>query len=190
MSAITRDIWEQNMKSIFRIISGLDAEWRDQTRDFIDPRDQARCLIKVIADQDIGTPEYRITDDVDCGYDIRQLKILTLQAQVESVSMDASERARAHINDIRLRLWRPSILAALRVINTSLIDIGNTTVVDTTRDDRALSVANADIRLHHVRSEPDTPFGRIDKIAVTGTVQDATGTDRATTSLVIDLPDP
>ncbi len=190
MSDITKDIWEDNMERIFEQISELDADWRDQPRDAVGPREISRVFLKVTNDTNVGLPEYVITDDENCNVDIKQLKLLTLQVQVESTNMDASHRARASMERIRLRLYRPSTLAAFRVIESSLIDVAPTIVVDTTQDNRALSVATADLRMHRIDQEPDVAFGRIDKIAIAGKVLNALGATVATSSLVIDLPDP
>lgn len=193
------EVWEDTVRDLMADISEIRAEWQNQPRGYQAPQEHATVRLRVTSVQPVGVDETRtVIDDtklttnppVEVEPSQVGLEITTLQIQVEAQEHRANTRARHFLKRIKTRLRRPSSLATLRDVNTSLIDIGVITVLDLVQDIRARSLATMDVRLHTGVDERDDAFGRIDRLGITANVTDASGATVATVTQTIDLPDP
>lgn len=193
----TPDIWEDGLELLFeRIGDPLPVCWKERERPFAS---DGIILLKVIADASQGVDEYRIAHDpalnsssppAECIPTSCGSSRVTLQVQVETFDQDGPGSARTQLRKIRQRLRWPSSLAALKAIETSLVDIIAIPVIDKLEDGRQYSLATMDVRLNTIQIENDKPFGRIDTIAVQPTLTSESGSPITTPPFTIDLPDP
>lgn len=195
----TPDVWEDGLQRLFETIGELPTCWKEQPRPYLP---DGVILLKVIADLSQGVDEYRIalnsaeltsSPPIECEPTSCGSSVVTLQVQVETFDQDASGRARTVLRKIRQRLRWPSSRAALKTIETSLVDILSIPVIDKTEDGRQYSLATMDVRLNTIQVENDQPFGRIDSMVLTPTLTDDSGgaiPASKAAPFTIDLPDP
>ncbi len=182
--AIDPDVWDDTIVRLIEQISELPTCWRDEPRPMTDPITAAMVLLHVPSSVHLGVDETRIEVDetklssdppeemkpTQCG-----LRRTVLQCQVDAYDQDAKRRSRHFLERIRTRIRRPSSLATLGNLETSLITITPVVVLEYIRDNRAYSRATMDILLQHTVIEPDQPFGRIASFGGAGEFQDAAG---------------
>ena len=161
-------------------IAGCPAYWRDVTAKW---EAWPRVFLSVVSSRKLGQDETRTryvsVDDVILPR-VYGGRVLTVQIQVETRDQNLAASAGAIAEQVRTRLGRPSVLAALRAVD---IGISTTTDVRTVNrtDDKARVVSYAvfeAVLLTHVSDEEDdsADLGYIETAEITQTidpVQDA-----------------
>lgn len=169
-------------------IAGCPAYWRDVTAKW---EAWPRVFLSVVSSRKLGQDETRTryvsVDDVILPR-VYGGRVLTVQIQVESRDQNLAASAAAIGEQVRTRLGRPSVLAALRAVD---IGISTTTDVRTVNrtDDKARVVSYAvfeAVLLTHVSDEEDdsADLGYIETAEITQTIDPAVQDEETVTYLV------
>ena len=169
-------------------IAGCPAYWRDVTAKW---EAWPRVCLSVVSSRKLGQDETRTryvsVDDVILPR-VYGGRVVTVQIQVETRDQNLAASAGAIAEQVRTRLGRPSVLAALRAVD---IGISTTTDVRTVNrtDDKARVVSYAvfeAVLLTHVSDEEDdsADLGYIETAEITQTIDPAVQDEETVTYLV------
>ena len=161
-------------------IAGCPAYWRDVTAQW---EAWPRVFLSVVSVRALGQDETR-TRYVDADGTVLPRvyggRVVTVQVQVETRDQNLSASASAIGEQVRTRLGRPGVLAALRAVDIGISTTSDLRVVNRV-DDKARTVSYAvfeAVLLTHVSDEegPGADLGSIETVEITQTidpVQDA-----------------
>lgn len=155
-------------------IAGCPAYWRDVTAQW---EAWPRVFLSVVGVRKLGQDETR-TRYVDADGTVLPRvyggRVVTVQIQVESRDQNLAASASAIGEQVRTRLGRPGVLAALRAVDIGISTTSDLRVVNRV-DDKARTVSYAvfeAVLLTHVSDEegPGADFGYIETVEITQTI--------------------
>jgi hypothetical protein len=172
------------IKALISSLSGLNAEWEESQRPFLDPATMAIVLLKARPVASKGTRD-SVVEEFDAtrpqGEEFQEVTLgsrtLVVSVKVESWDQRDAFVAHGYAERVRNRLSWASSRAALREVNVSLAKCQTIQDLDRTEDNRRISVAVLDLLLNvHVR-EVDTAnrYGYIQTVELEADIRGTQG---------------
>lgn len=151
--------------------------WNGRPKEQTHSGTQTDILLSISDISNFGYDETRLIEvdsqEVFAQYGVR---LITITIRVESFNNTDKTWAFQTIEKIRTRLRRPASIAALNVLELSIVEFGNAIPVSLPRDRREWSVAEMDVTFEHsICDAEDTSPNRITSVEVTSQIRDALG---------------